>query len=255
MGCTYARTVPSGALRCLPGDSARNAVPGASIRPCRSSSPYGTRVAQRRPIPRRTDLRGVGSHRRARRVLRRHARGRRLEDDKRGGDVVPDLRLHQGRLVHRRRGGSALGPKRDLRRHGRPEFLLRRAGRRDVQVLRCRTQLASHRPRDHCDSGSPTRPERCPGCRTGRLLSDPERRPGRLPLDRRRRELGEDTVRRRQDRHRNARPRGRRARRHPSCHYVPLLRARDRYLIRAEDRHGADPHAALQVPGRWVDLA
>src|SRR5205823_3440582 len=145
------------------GGSAQRAIHGSEIGSPRCPSPFRTGVAQCRSLPRGTDLRRVGRDWTARRVLRRHPGRRCVEDDQRRSNVVPCLRFRQERFVHRRRRGGTVGPRRDLRRDGRPELVLGGNGRRDVQVLRCRTDVASHGPRghtaDHRDSGSPARPE------------------------------------------------------------------------------------------------
>ena len=101
-------------------------------------------LAQHRSVSRRPRHRGGGRSRSAARLLHGRDGRRRLEDRRRRHHLGSDhRRLREDRLGRRDRG-RAVGPERDLRRHGRglhPQQLLAR--RRRLQVDRCRAARGS----------------------------------------------------------------------------------------------------------------
>ena len=100
-------------------------------------------------------------HRPARRVLRRHAGRRHLENHQRRRDVVPDLRPVHGRRQHRRDSGRALGSQRRLRGHRRLRCRARTATActsRPTPARRGRTSASRRRRRSTRSSIDPKDP-------------------------------------------------------------------------------------------------
>ena len=175
--------------------------PGSVCRPA---------VAQHRPVSRRAHRVGHRRDRPARRVLRRHAGRRHLENDQRRRDVVPDLRSVHERRQHRRDSGRAVRSQHRLCRHRRLRAGI--VGRRHVQVHRRRQDVDAHRPRgDDQDQQDRRRSE---GSESRRRVDAGRRaaqRPGHLSHDRRRQDVGEHAASGERERHARCRVRVRHA--------------------------------------------
>ena len=165
----------------------------------------GAALALARPRPRRT----VAGRRRQQqppaRVLLRRDRRRPVEDDRRRVDVAAGLRQLLQVVLGRRRRRRRVEPRRRLRRHGRDRAPRQHhPGRRRLQVDRRRQDVDARRPREDAwpiAGSASTRPN--PDVVYVAALGDPygpnpER--GVFKIDRRRQDLDEDAVPRRQDR-------------------------------------------------------
>ncbi len=198
---------------------ARPPAAGAVGGPDRPANLFRAFLAQPRPVPRRPRRRGVRGDRAARHVLHRTARRRRVEDDQRGPDVVPDLRRDQGR---RRRSARSRSRRRirtsiyvgtgDIITGGGDQ---RRQRRLQVDRRRARpggTSASTRRSRSRrCSSIRAIRTSCCVAAQGD--VHAKSRRPRRLPQHRRRRDVDANAVRRRQHRRAEARARVRHARR------------------------------------------
>ena len=243
----------------------------AGERAGRSSTLRRTHLAQPRAVPRRANRRSERRDRPAGRLLRRAPRGRRVEDDERRRDLVPDLRRGEGRLVGRRGRRRGVRSERRVHRHGRSHHRrLDQRGQRRLQVDGRGTHVEAHGPRrdeaDSVDSHRPARSERRARRRAGGHSRE-ERPARRVPLDRRRRDVDEDALRRGLDRRAEAGARERRAERDLRDDGVALhaataagRRARRcrwrRRRLRGRRQHSrrADRDARLQVDRRWRDV-
>ena len=170
----------------------------------RQGDPRRHALAQHRPAARRTIDCRVGCERASEgRVLRRRRR-RVVEDDRRRPVVDAGHRRPDHDLVGRR--GRRLGIESGHRVHRHRRIVHPRqhhAGRRRVQVDRRRQDVDARRPVRH----EPDRPDADPPdesvdrlCRGDRSPVRRQRRARRVPIERRRQELGEGAVCERQDR-------------------------------------------------------
>ena len=161
-------------------------------------------MAYRGPVSRRSRRRSCGRSARSQHLLFRLDRRRRVEDD--GWRPVlgeHDRQILQAR-VRRCDRGRAGRPERDLRGHGRELHPRQRiARRRCVPLDRCRPDVDAPRSRGHAQHRQgPRSPRRSRHRvrRCARSRARPERRAWRLPDARRRQDLEEGSVPKRQGR-------------------------------------------------------
>ena len=175
--------------------AARRGVPRAAI--------LGDALARDRAVPGRTGDRGNRRPRAAERLSPRQRFGRRVEDRRCRRDLDAAHRQDADRGGGRARG-RPLGSERDLRRHRRGVHPRQHDQRqRRLEIHRRRPHLDEPRPRRHAadrkrdrGSGEPRR-----GLRRGaRTRVRPQRRARRVPLARRREDLGEGPLQGRRDR-------------------------------------------------------